>query len=190
MEQPKKGYYDVSSERYTIEDFYALPDDKRCELINGVLYDMAPPMRVHQRLVSLLVTSINNYIDKNNGDCEVNPAPFGVQLNENEDTIVEPDISVICDKDKLTEHGCVGAPDWVIEIVSPSNPSHDYLKKLVLYMDAGVREYWIVDPGNQRITIYGGEQPFIPEPYSFDDEIKVGIYDDFAIDFKEISKKL
>lgn len=78
------------------------------------------------------------------------PAPFAVKLNKNNQTIAEPDISVICDQNKLTDRGCTGAPDWIIEIVSPSNASHDYIRKLNLYADAGVREYWIVDPARER----------------------------------------
>ena len=102
--------------------------------------------KIHQR--------ISNYIDSKSGSCEVYPAPFAVKLWEDEKTIVEPDISVICDRDKLTDRGCTGAPDWIIEIVSPGNSSHDYIRKLNLYADAGVREYWIVNPMQQSIFVY------------------------------------
>lgn len=114
---------------YTVEDFYKIPEEIYAELINGELVHMALPSRIHQKLLVELITLINHYI----------------KLWDNKDTIVEPDISVICDKKKLNKRGCLGAPDWIIEIVSPSNPEHDYIDKLHFYMKASVREYWIVD---------------------------------------------
>lgn len=176
---------------YTIEDYYMTGEDEHVELIDGVLYDMAPPNRFHQKISMRLGNHIENYINENNGDCEVYAAPFGVQLSEDdESTIVEPDISVICDKNKLTDKGCVGAPDWIIEIVSPSNPAHDYIRKLKLYLRAGVREYWIVDPLTSDVTVYDlSDKAPIPEYYSFDDTVKAGIYKDLYIDFKEITEE-
>ena len=115
------------------------------------------------------------------------PAPFAVKLMEDRNTIVEPDISVICDEDKLTDRGCTGAPDWIIEIVSQGNPRHDYVLKLNLYAKAGVREYWIVDPAKESVWVYYFEESeFKAETYSFKDEIKVNIYDDLYIDFTGI----
>ena len=178
---------------YTAEDFYALTGDRGgVELINGQLYylwDMAAPSRSHQQFVTELLTEINLYIRQHGGSCKVVTAPFDVQLSEKSDDIVEPDITVICDPEKLTDRGCTGAPDWIIEIVSPSNPSHDYLTKLGLYRKAGVREYWIIDPMGKRISVYNGDYT-IPGEYSFEDKIKVGIYEDLEIDFKEIAKRL
>ena len=110
---------------YTIKDIYALPEGQRAELIDGQMYVMAPPNRIHQRLSHLLDWTIENYIRSKIGDCEVYPAPFSVFLNEDDQNYVEPDISVICDKNKLIEKGCSGAPDWIIEITSPSNPQND-----------------------------------------------------------------
>ena len=176
---------------YTAEDYYNTPENVRLELIDGVFYDMAPPSRKHQEIVASLCTLISNYIKGKNGDCKVYPGPFGVQLSENEDTVVEPDLTVICDKDKLTDRGCTGAPDWIIEVVSPNDPGHDYITKLNLYIKAGVREYWIVDPANGSVTVYvhSGEKNE-PSHYSFSDTIKVSIYEDFSIDFSEISRNL
>lgn len=115
------------------------------------------------------------------------PAPFAVKLRDDRDTIVEPDISVICDPGKLTDRGCTGAPDWIIEIVSPSNSSHDYVRKLNLYLDAGVREYWIVDPTTQRIFVYNLDiDSFRVQTYTFNDTVKVGIYEDLKIDFSTL----
>lgn len=170
---------------YTIEDIYALPDGERAELVNGRIYDMAPPSRKHQRIAIELSTLINNYIKKNKGSCEVNIAPFAVFLEEQNKSYVEPDISVICDKSKLTEKGCNGAPDWVIEIVSPSSRQMDYYRKLMLYHDGGVREYWVVDPDKQVITVYDFQEETMTE-YGFSDRIKAGIYEDFEIDFSKI----
>ena len=110
----------LKKSRYTIKDIYALPEGERAELINGRIYAMAPPNRLHQKLVMELSHIIKSYIEKNNGECEVYPSPFAVFLNKDEKTYVEPDISVIRDKDKLNDRGCAGAPDFVIEVVSKS----------------------------------------------------------------------
>ena len=169
----------------TIHDIYNLPDGQRAELIDGELYMLAAPSATHQRLVMALSNRIYNYIQGRQGMCEVFPSPFAVFLNANNEIYLEPDISVICNKDKLTEEGCMGAPDWIIEVVSPSSRQLDYNKKLFKYRTAGVREYWIVDPGNLRITVYNFEQDAFEE-YSFSDKVKAGIYDSFEIDFAGI----
>ena len=134
-----------------------------------------------------LSKTIANYIDSKKGPCKVYPAPFAVKLfSEDDKNVVEPDISVICDPNKLTDRGCTGAPDWVTEIVSPGNPGHDYIRKLNLYADAGVKEYWIIDPDKKRIFVYFLEKAFEVETYTLLDKIKVNIYDDLWIDFKEL----
>ena len=172
---------------YTEADYYALPEDVRAELIDGQIYYQAAPSRVHQKISGTLYYKIRDYIESKNGSCEVYPAPFAVKLREDRKTIVEPDISVICDRDKLTDKGCTGAPDWIVEIVSPGNSSHDYVQKLNLYLDAGVREYWIVNPIEQSVYVYHFEKDnFKTAAYSFHDKIKVNIYDDLWIDFQEI----
>ena len=165
---------------YTVDDIYALPDGERAELIDGQIYYMAPPNTKHQRLLNFIITEINMHIRKNNGECEVFPAPFAVFLNEDEINYVEPDISVICDRDKITDKGCYGAPDWVIEIVSPGNKPMDYFTKLFKYRTAGVREYWIVDPAKEMVTVYGFEKETM-EQYSFGEDVPAGIYEGFAI---------
>lgn len=171
---------------YTIDDIYNLPDGQRAELIDGELYMMATPGRIHQRLVMELSFRIRDYIGSNNGDCEVYPSPFAVFLNADNEIYLEPDISVICDKNKLTDEGCKGAPDWIIEIVSPSSRPMDYNKKLLKYGTAGVREYWIVDSMKQLIMVYNFEHNTF-EQYSFSDKVKAGIYEDFEIDFAGVS---
>ena len=173
-------------EHCTIDDVYNLPEGQRAELIDGELYMLAAPGIKHQRLVTEFTYLIKNYIRRNDGECEIFPAQFAVFLNANNKIYLEPDISVICDKEKLTDDGCMGAPDWIIEIVSPSSRPMDYNKKLLKYGTAGVREYWIVDPMKQLIMVYNFEYDTF-EQYSFSDKVKAGIYEDFEIDFAEIN---
>ena len=167
-------------ETYTIDDIYALPEGERAELIDGQIYYMAPPNTNHQRLVNYLSTEINLYIRNNKGSCEVFPAPFAVFLNKNEKNYVEPDISVICDPSKLDDKGCQGAPDWIIEIVSPGSKQMDYYKKLFKYRSSGVREYWVVDPDKNIVIVYNFEADTMIE-YPFGEEVLVGIYEGFSI---------
>ena len=167
-------------EIYTIKDIYALPDGERAELIDGKIYYMAPPSWKHQRISGYLYNEIYNYIKENKGDCEVLAAPFAVFLNEDDINYVEPDISVICDPSKLDEKGCHGAPDWIIEIVSQSSKPRDYMTKLFKYRTAGVREYWIVDPMKQMVTVYAFESDTV-EQYNFEEDVPVGIYNGFTI---------
>ena len=165
---------------YTVDDIYALPEGERAELIDGKIYYMAPPNTKHQRLVHFFDREIGNYIQSHKGECEVFPAPFAVFLNENNKNYVEPDISVVCDKNKITDKGCHGAPDWIIEIVSSSSRKMDYYKKLFKYRTAEVREYWVVDPDKKGVTVYNFEHDNMEE-YSFGEDVPVGIYDDFSI---------
>ena len=173
---------------YTEEDYYNLPEDVHAELVNGQIYYMSAPSRIHQEILGFIFKKIAYYIDQKRGDCKVYPSPFAVKLFKDDNkTIVEPDISVICDSNKLTDRGCTGAPDWIIEIISPSTSSHDYIRKLNLYADAGVKEYWIVDPDRKRIFVYFLENAkFEVETYTLQDKIKTNIYDDFWIDFKDL----
>lgn len=173
---------------YTEDDYYNLPENIRAELIEGnLIYNQAAPSRIHQTILGELHTVINNYIKSKGSSCRIYPAPFAVKLWKDRKTIVEPDISVICDHNKLTDRGCTGAPDWIIEIVSPGNSSHDYVLKLNLYAEAGVREYWIVDPAKKSIFVYYLEQGhFNAEAHSFHDSIKANIYEDLTINFSEL----
>ena len=166
---------------HTIHDIYNLPEGTRAELLDGQLYMMAPLSRIHQKLSFALSRKIADYIEANNGSCEVYPAPFAVFLNADDKTYVEPDISVICDPNKLTDKGCNGAPDWIIEIVSPSSSRMDYLVKLFKYRTAGVREYWIVNPMKQTIQTYFFEGEECSEQYSFSDTVESCIFKDLKI---------
>ena len=171
---------------YTAEDYWNLPEGERAELIDGKFYDMAPPSRIHQKLVSKLTSIIDQYISDHHGSCEVYPAPFAVNLDADDKDWVEPDVSVICDQNKLTNRGCSGAPDMVFEIVSPSSRRMDYNRKNTLYSDAGVREYWIVDPAKERVTVYHYEEDAAPVIYSFTQDIPVGIYPELTIKINDL----
>lgn len=145
--------------RYTLADVFSWPEEERAELIEGAPVSMAPPSRVHQEIVSELTRQLGNYLEGKK--CRVYPAPFAVRLFEKDgdrpedvDTMVEPDLSVICDPGKLDDAGCKGAPDLVIEVLSPSTQRHDRLTKYNLYQRAGVREYWIVDPSAHSIQSF------------------------------------
>jgi Uma2 family endonuclease len=172
-------------EYYTMDDINNLPEGKRAELIDGELYMMAAPGRLHQRFVKNLTYLIEDYIRRKQGDCEIYPAPFAVFLNADDRIYVEPDISVICDKEKLTEEGCKGAPDWIIEVVSPTSRPMDYNKKLFKYSAAGVREYWIVDYERDLIMVYDFEHDEMTD-FTLKEKVKAGIYEDLEIDFSQM----
>lgn len=174
--------------RYTSEDYWNLPDGQRAELIDGQLYDMAPPNRIHQELVHQLSRIIGNFIEANRGGCKVYPSPFAVNLTANDEKWIEPDISIICDKNKLSDRGCEGAPDFIIEVVSPGSRKMDYSTKNTIYSDAGVREYWIVDPAKERTTIYRYEEDAAPMIISFDQPVTVGIYGNLQITIADLLK--
>ena len=171
---------------YTAEDYWNLPDGRRAELINGQLYDMAPPGFKHQKLVMELGATIRNYVKSQKGSCEVIPAPFAVNLNADDTTYVEPDVSVICDPAKITDRGCCGAPDLVIEVVSPGSRKMDYGTKMNLYMNAGVREYWIIDPSMNRTTLYRFEDNEAPMIVAFNQPLQAGIFDGLEIIIDEL----
>ena len=152
LPQPKAPHY-----RYA--DYRRWPDDARYELIDGVAYAMAPaPSRRHQEVTLELARQIADALD--GAPCRVYIAPFDVRLpraqesDDDIDTVVQPDISVVCDKTKLDEQGCRGAPDWIIEVLSPASASRDHIVKRALYERVGVREYWLVHPVDHIVTIY------------------------------------
>jgi len=185
---------------YTYADYLGFPEDARVELIDGVIYDMSPaPSRVHQKIIFELTLIFGNYIKQNKKPCELYTAPFDVVLvEEGQDeskaiNVVQPDISIICNKKKLTDKGCVGAPEMIIEVVSEYNPSHDYVRKLNLYNQFKVKEYWIVNPYEESIVIYTYKDNIgysSPKVYTFNDKVKVGIFEDLIIDFSQIKEVL
>lgn len=176
----------LKSDIHTVAEIYALPEGQRAELFDGVIYNMAPPSRLHQKLSGSLYQIISNYIDSQKGDCEIYSAPFAVFLNVDDKNYVEPDISVICDKNKLNDKGCNGAPDFIIEIVSSGSRKMDYSIKNAYYSMAGVREYWIVDPEKECTTVYRYEEDAAPMIIPFHKEITVGIYGNLSIVISEL----
>lgn len=174
---------------YTIEDCYALPEDYRAELIDGVLYDMAPPKSTHQAISGEIFHQLKTFIKGTMGKCVPFTAPIGVQLDCDNKTLLEPDLVVLCDRSKLLERCIYGAPDFMIEILSPSNRKKDMILKLNKYMNAGVREYWLVDPDNRRILVYDFLSDNYPVIYGFDAEVPVSIWNgECKINFHEINE--
>ncbi len=181
------GVYKRQGE-YTIEDYYALPDEQRVELIDGVFYDMAAPTGIHQVIGGEVYAIFRDYIRKNKGTCVPIMSPIDVQLDCDDKTMVQPDVLILCDRDKLVKKGGIyGAPDLIVEVLSPSTKRKDMVKKNQKYLDAGVREYWIVDPDKKRVTVYLYEDPELVRMYTFEDEVPVGIFDNQCkVNFAEI----
>ncbi len=177
----------IQSRTLTLEQYEALPEGRRAEVFDGMVYDMASPSQMHQTISMELSNILYNYIKSRKGLCRVFTAPFDVKLSDQPLTIVQPDIMVICDRDKLDGRRCNGAPDFIIEIVSPDNPADDYVRKLYYYNNSGVREYWIVDPERKLVTVYFFEGNIVNFQYPFDSVIKVNIYEDLFIHFSEIA---
>ena len=190
MEAARKGdFYVMASQKkriYTIADIEALPEGQRAELIDGRMYMMATPSLNHQDILVWLSVRIFNFIESHKGKCRVVPAPFGVFIKKDDRNYFEPDISVICDRDKLNEKGCNGAPDWIIEIVSPSTERMDYGVKLFKYRSAGVREYWIINPRTRTVNVFDFEHDQESAQYCFEDEIPVCIYADLTIRISDL----
>lgn len=169
---------------YTIEDIEALPDTVHAELIDGQIYFMAPPSRTHQKIAGEMHLIVANYIRARGGSCEVYIPPFGVYLTEDGLNYLEPDLTVVCDLDKLDEKGCHGAPDWVVEVISPSSEKKDSILKAGKYSEAGVRELWLIFPKKRVVITYRFENDSSEcvTIYSFDDEIPCGIYPNLTVD--------
>ena len=175
--------------KFTAADLLDGPEDRRQELIDGYVYDMAPPSRAHQQIIGEIFRQIANYLQGKR--CKVYPAPFGVRLFEDadetpgdSDTLVEPDISIICDPSKLDTAGCKGAPDMVAEILSPSTKGMDRLTKFNLYQRAGVREYWIVSPEEKAVQVFllrEGHYDAVGY-YGPEDTVKVAVLEDCTVD--------
>jgi len=175
----------------TIKDYLALPEGARVELIDGTFYDMAAPSPVHQIMISSISTVLGNHIDINGGKCLTFIAPTDVQLDSNDKTMVQPDIFVVCDRKKVTKDRIKGAPDLIIEVLSPSNWYNDTTRKLIKYKNAGVHEYWIVMPENRKVLVYNFDVSDIPTEYTFNDNIAVNIWNgECSVDFRKISDKI
>lgn len=180
----------LQPETMTLEQYENLPESRRAEVFDGFVYDMASPSQIHQTLSMELSNILYNYMKNKKKSCQVFSAPFDVKLSDEPLTIVQPDIMVICDKNKLDGKRCNGAPDFIIEIVSPGNPSDDYIRKLYYYKNFGVREYWIVDPRRKIVTVNYFDADIVSVQYPFDSVIKVNLCDDLFVNFSEISDLL
>ncbi len=180
--------------RYTYGDYLGWPEGERWELIEGVPFDMTPaPSRRHQHLLTRLAVPIGSYLEGK--PCELYLAPFDVRLPrvderaEEVDTVVQPDLVVVCDPAKLDDRGCRGAPDWVIEILSPSTAARDHIEKLALYEKHGVREYWLVHPTDRVVMVYRQEEGGryrAPAVYSAEHQVPVGIFEGFLLDLRRV----
>ena len=178
---------------YTADDYRNLPKDVRAELIDGVLIFLEAPTFTHQELITELLFEIKMYIRENKGPCRVLPSPLDVQLDCDDRTIVQPDIALICRDERITRKGIYGAPDFCVEVVSDSSRKRDYGIKMQKYMNAGVREYWIVDRKRKKIVCYWFEGEDAPEisMYTFKDKVPVRVYDgELEIDFPGIQERL
>ncbi len=176
---------------YTLEDYYAIPDERRVELIDGVIYDMAAPTFAHQQIGFLIGWQLKNFVSKKKGTCIPGVAPIDVQLDCDDKTMVQPDVIVICDRDKVINRCVYGAPDFVVEVLSPSTSKKDSLLKLRKYKDAGVREYWMVDPDKKKVVVYDWSKSEIPTVYGFDAKVPVGIFGgECEVDFAEIYQEI
>ena len=164
-------------ERISVDALARFPESRWMELVDGQLFVDHAPGLSHQDLVQDISAAIRDYIRGNQGGCRVYDTGVNVFLDQDDYTLVIPDIAVICDSSRLQEQGIWGPPDWIIEVTSPSTRTRDYKLKLHKYMAAGVREYWIVDLQNSRVTVNINGEPMLVHLYSFGDEIPVGIYE-------------
>lgn len=177
---------------YTLEDYYALPDEQRVELIDGVFYDMSSPRTVHQDITSIIHFAFYDYIRKSGKNCKVFEAPMDVQLCCDNKTMVQPDVLVICDRDKIKGFGIYGAPDFVLEVLSKSTRKKDMSVKLAKYLEAGVREFWMIDPYKEVLITYNFEdEDFVPCIYPLTGSVPVAISGgELKIDLKPVAESV
>ena len=188
MNEPREKEFN-----YTAADLWDLPEKIFAELIDGEIVMQAAPLRIHQRISGTIYRKIGNYLEGKH--CQVYIAPFSVRLFQTKDdepteakTVVEPDISIVCNLDKLDNYGCAGAPDMIAEILSPSTSRHDRFVKFDLYARAGVKEYWIVDPDRKTVAVHLLEEGRYGSPiiYTQSAKVKVEVLDDCWIDLGEV----
>ena len=172
---------------YTIDDYYKISEEQWVELIDGVIYDMSAPTGIHQAVAGEIFAKLREYVRSKNGKCVVLISPIDVRLNCDDRTMLQPDVLVVCDKDKLRTKNVYGAPDMVIEITSPTTRKKEMSVKLCKYSEAGVREYWIVDPDKKKIIAYNLEKDIEITVYSAKDKVPVYIFgEECLVDFEEI----
>lgn len=184
-------YFGKKQGEFTLDDYYAMPEDTRVELIDGVLYEMLAPTTIHQDFGFQIAYRLQEYIKKNMGKCWVAVAPVDVQLNCDNRTMVEPDVIVVCNRDKIIRRCVYGAPDFIVEVLSPSTKKKDLTIKLNKYTEAGVKEYWLVDPDAKRVMVYRFEEDVVLNIYGFDSKVPVGIFDGKCeINFAELYEQI
>lgn len=177
------------SGEYTLEDYYNLPEDKHAELIDGEFYYHGSTNCIHQRLSVSILFSIESFIRKREGKCMVFHAPFDVNLDCDDKTMLQPDILILCDRDKIKTWGIYGHPDFCMEIVSESSRRLDCIKKLQKYVDAGVREYWILDPSRKVMMTYWWEDDYLPHVYPLSGKLGIKLYqEELMIDLDELAE--
>lgn len=186
-----RGSYQLDKKVNTVEDYYNLPEDFRAELIDGEMIKMEAPSVNHQMILNELTFLITQYLREFNSPCKGFPAPFDVQLDKDEYTIVQPDYVIICDKSKyINGKNCYGAPDLAIEILSPSTKEKDCYYKLYKYLSAGVKEFWVIDPMDKNVVVYPLFRGGMPIDYTLDDVVSSLLFDGLTIDFSEIHQML
>ena len=190
------GEYIVKKQgQYTIDDYYNWPEDERIELIDGFIYHLTMPSIRHQSIVGEIDYTFKSYVKRNGGKCKIFGAGVDVCLDSDNKTMIVPDITVVCHRDKFTEKYIDGAPDLVVEVLSKSTKKKDMTTKLEKYATAGVREYWIVDSKRETVIVYKFDREDETEAqiffYTFANQVPVGIWDDeCVVDFAEIKENL
>ncbi len=173
---------------YTLDDYYALPKERRVELIDGVIYDMGAPTFVHQHILGDAYMAIHKFIESKGGACLPMMAPVDVRLDRDNKTMVQPDVLILCDKSQIRRWGIDGAPDFCLEIISESTSKKDYIKKLQKYTEAGVKEYWIIDPYRKVLLTYHWKDDYLPHMYPLEGKVGLALYDDeLMIDLDKIA---
>ncbi len=190
VKEEMQAYRVKKDGEYTVDDYNALPEDCLTELIDGVFFENEAPVFVHQEIISLVSNSFYNYIKENNGKCRVIASPSNVRLDCDDKTMVQPDLYVICDREKIKRYGIYGAPDFILEVLSPSTRKKDLDLKMHKYWNAGVKEYWIIDPVKKVLITYDfTDNDVIPVIYPFKGKAPVAIYDGkLLIDLDEIGE--
>ena len=185
--------YHVNREgEYTSEDYYSLPDDQNYELIDGKLYVMEGPSFNHQTIIDYVADRLKEYVKKNNGKCLVRGLTQDTKISRDEKTIVQPDLFILCDRSKITRQWIWGAPDFVMEVLSKSTRKKDVTVKFAKYLESGVKEYWVVDPDQEKVITYDfTQEPFGVSIYGFDDKVPVAIWDGACVvDFSGLKEEL
>lgn len=189
--EPQEEHQVLTSGPRNYGEYLLIPEGDRWEIIEGIPFQMsAAPSRSHQRVLRELTTIFNSYLK--DSDCEMFPAPFTVRPLSEKVTkdhtdiknVVEPDITIVCDPSKVDEYGCFGAPDLIVEILSPSTAAKDRKEKYHLYKISGVKEYWIVDPANRTVEVTDFRGPTVV--YSDKDQVRVGLFSELVIDLQEV----